>query len=358
MQMTFGLLAETPAAKTRVARVSHDSARRLIGTADRMEQAAQSKLDQPRLTNTRKRLQDAQRVENDCRREIQLAQTIRRIGQAQMEGPTGMLSAITSKAQVETLRSMMARVGDGGIDAATMPDAKFWAEETKRLHHLGVTTDDELRQILREFKAMMADKPQECPLKAAERALVGVKIPGFFPTPVHVAKMMVDIANLRRGMKVLEPSAGSGRIADAIAEAIGKDAVTCIEPSCRLVNLLSIKGDKAIANRFEDLAESVEITPTYDAVLMNPPFEKGLEMDHVELAYAWLKNGGRLVSIMSPGPFHREDKQSKAFRNWFDSVGGEARELPEGTFKESGTGVRTLIVTIDKDEPSWKSDWE
>ena len=356
MQMTFALLAEKPAVSTPVARaprVSHDTARRLIATADRMEQAAQSKLDQPRLTNTRKRLQDAQRVENDCRREIQLAQTIRRIAQAQMEGPTGMLSAITTKTQVETLRSMLNRVRDDDIDSATMPDPKFWEEESKRLHHLGVTTDDELRQILREFQAMTVEAPKECPLKKAERALVGVKIPGFFPTPEHVASTMVDIACLRSGMKVLEPSAGSGRLADAAAKVVGKDFITCIEPSPTLADILSAKGYSPLIGRFEDLPGTNPITPTYDAVLMNPPFEKGMDAEHVELAYAWLKTGGKLVSIMSPGPFYREDARSKAFRNWFDAVGGDARELPDGTFKESGTGVRTLLVTIIKTEPDW-----
>ena len=51
---------------------------------------------------------------------------------------------------------------------------------------------------------------------------------------------------------------------------------------------------------------------------------------------------------MSPGPFYRSDKKCQNFRDWFESVGGEVEDLPEGSFKESGTGVHTKLITLYK----------
>ena len=53
------------------------------------------------------------------------------------------------------------------------------------------------------------------------------------------------------------------------------------------------------------------------------------------------------VAIMSNGPFFRQDRKSQEFRAWFDQHNGEKQELPAGAFKESGTGVATVLVTLD-----------
>ncbi len=61
-----------------------------------------------------------------------------------------------------------------------------------------------------------------------------------------------------------------------------------------------------------------------------------------------LKPGGRLVAIMSEGPFFRWADQG--FRDWLDEVGGESEQLPPDAFKASGTGVNSRLVTISKAE--------
>ena len=70
------------------------------------------------------------------------------------------------------------------------------------------------------------------------------------------------------------------------------------------------------------------------------------------MAGSQLASGGRLVAIMSQGPFFREDRKAKDFREWLDEVGGESEELPEDAFKGieafRQTGVRTRIVSIDR----------
>ena len=82
---------------------------------------------------------------------------------------------------------------------------------------------------------------------------------------------------------------------------------------------------------------------------MNPPFENLQDVDHVMKAYNNLKDGGRIVAIMSESPFFRSDKKSTDFLEWLDTVGW-SEKLPEGSFKDAlkTTGVNTRIVVIDK----------
>jgi hypothetical protein len=42
--------------------------------------------------------------------------------------------------------------------------------------------------------------------------------------------------------------------------------------------------------------------------------------------------------------------RAASFRAWFEDVGGVVEDLPEGSFKESGTNVMTRIIVIDKPE--------
>jgi hypothetical protein len=52
---------------------------------------------------------------------------------------------------------------------------------------------------------------------------------------------------------------------------------------------------------------------------------------------------------MSPHFTFANDSKSIAFREWLDGR-GYYEKLPEGSFKESGTGVNTVMVVIDKIE--------
>ena len=43
-----------------------------------------------------------------------------------------------------------------------------------------------------------------------------------------------------------------------------------------------------------------------------------------------------------------QDKKSKQFRDFLQSVSGEVNEIDEGAFAESGTQIKTYFVVIDK----------
>jgi hypothetical protein len=189
-------------------------------------------------------------------------------------------------------------------------------------------------------------------LRQMENDLRFCDIPGFFPTPTAVVAQMIDRADLHSGVSVLEPSAGKGDIADAIREVIGKP-VSVIEVVPRLRDILEAKGHnlQPPANA-EESYDFLAYRFNVDRILMNPPFEKGQDAEHIRHAYECLAPGGRLVAVCSAGPFFRSDRKSEEFRAFIDRTGADVEDLPADAFQGPGafrhTGVATKLVTIDK----------
>ena len=169
-------------------------------------------------------------------------------------------------------------------------------------------------------------------------------IPGFFPTPSAVVDLMLDRANIEDGMLVLEPSAGSGNIVDAIRNRFPEAQINCIEPNVRLREILTLKGHNLHG---DDFMEYLTLGK-YDRVIMNPPFENQQDLDHIRRAYSLLREGGFLVSVMSPSfEFHTNSKSTE-FRAWLETVNATWENLPDGSFKSSGTSVSTRLLVIEK----------
>lgn len=216
-----------------------------------------------------------------------------------------------------------------------------------RFARIGITTDGELRQALVEYMQYRGGARSEDPVKRMERELAGRKDIGhdFFPTPPALAQRLVQEAGIEPGMKVLEPSAGKGDLAD-LARRAGGD-VDVVELSTTLVPILEAKGHRVVGRDFEAFAAP---EGGYDRIVMNPPFSNGLDADHVRRAYDMLKPGGRLVAITGEGIHFRQDQKAKDFRAWLAERGGRAEKLPDGSFKSAfrPTGVATRLVVIDK----------
>jgi 16S rRNA G1207 methylase RsmC len=85
----------------------------------------------------------------------------------------------------------------------------------------------------------------------------------------------------------------------------------------------------------------------FDRIVMNPPFADQQDIRHVTYAATFLKSGGRLVAIMSAGVAFRKDRLAREFRALVEQRGGSIEELPADAFRASGTGVRTVLVTIE-----------
>ena len=193
-------------------------------------------------------------------------------------------------------------------------------------------------------------------LKAKEEALRFTKIPGFFPTPPALADEAVRKADIQPGMRVLEPEGGKGDLAQRAEAAGGK--VDVAETQASLREILEAKGFTLVGRDMLEIQPPAE-GPVYDRIVMNPPFENGQDREHVRHAYDLLKSGGRLVAIMSPGPFQRSTKADQAFKTWADSVGAVVEDNEAGSFAGKDafrqTGVHTVTVTIDKPKEHAKS---
>ena len=174
-----------------------------------------------------------------------------------------------------------------------------------------------------------------------------------FYTPVEVARRMVAELNARtplNGLSVLEPSAGGGALADALLDTGAK--VTCVELNPEAVALLRGKGHHVIGADFLSTTLA-DLHGPFDAIVMNPPFSRNQDIKHVRHAYSMLKPGGPLVAITSPHWTFASEREAADFREFLDSLSYSEHELPEGTFAESGTPIRTVALSLRKpaDEP-------
>lgn len=159
---------------------------------------------------------------------------------------------------------------------------------------------------------------------------------GQFDSPPEVVAEVMRLARIEPGMTVLEPSAGIGNIAKAAESAGGIVSVVEIDPK-RAAAL----GDHALVRDFLGM----EPTEFFDRVVMNPPFARQADIDHVMHALKFLRPNGLLVSVMSASILFRGNKKTAAFR---DLVGerGSVERLPARAFIESGTPIDTVIVLL------------
>ncbi|HHH9168367.1 TPA: PLxRFG domain-containing protein [Pseudomonas aeruginosa] len=221
-------------------------------------------------------------------------------------------------------------------------------EKRKRLESMGILTGSEYRSALREFVALREAPAEPDKIKQMERAMIGRRNDGldFFPTSAAVTEEAIDAADIQGGMDVLEPSAGMGHMADAIREQTGVEPEV-VELSGERRELLEAKGYNLVGSDFMEVSGK-----QYDRIVMNPPFSKGRDIQHVQHAYSLLKPGGRLVAIMSEGAFFQSNKAAENFRAWLDGLGATSERLPEGSFMDPAlpvnTGVNARMVVIDK----------
>jgi len=229
--------------------------------------------------------------------------------------------------------------------------------------HLQAIADAKLAQAVAEASAR-AERMQaraiedakaetiDAPFRAMQDTLKsgGVQIVTanqLFPTPKEIARRMVDRlgAAWLIGRRVLEPSAGTGELIRAIWDnATGVDCtrVVAVEINPKLVDGLRALRQKflhANSENFDiregDFLQCNGDLGTFDAVVMNPPFENGSDIKHILHARKFLKPGGKIAAICADGPRQQRELQSIA-DSW--------EELPAGTF--AGTNVRTALLTI------------
>lgn len=162
--------------------------------------------------------------------------------------------------------------------------------------------------------------------------------PQLFPTPPAIAEMMVEYAEVQSGECVLEPSAGTGNIIDAVLNTVDTE-VLAYEINQGLCFGLSKKfpGHKAQVKQ-RDFLEVTDFQGCYPKIIMNPPFENGSDIKHILHAITFLKPGGRLVALCANGP--RQNEKLKPLADHWEV-------LPENSFKNQGTGVNVALMVYN-----------
>ena len=151
---------------------------------------------------------------------------------------------------------------------------------------------------------------------------------------------MAGLARIGSGDRVLEPSAGEGALADA-ARALG-GVVDCVEIDSHAIAILKGKGYTVTEQDFLTIAPE----PEWDVVILNPPFSGGSAVRHTDHAIKFLRPNGRLVGLMDAGVCHRTDRATSNFLTDVSKFGAKFERIPAGTFKESGTDVATVMISL------------
>lgn len=187
-------------------------------------------------------------------------------------------------------------------------------------------------------------------IKKLEDEVWRMDIPGFFPTPQALISRMLDLADLEEWHSVLEPSAGKGDILDAIVEQLPsiKSNLYAIEANGLLARIIELKGYNY---EREDFLEMASGKYEVDRIIMNPPYEKSQDIDHVTHALKMLKPNGRLVALISEGPFFRPFKKDVAFRQLLTDknayVSEPIKDAFKNAFKSAGINVRIVAINAD-----------
>lgn len=198
---------------------------------------------------------------------------------------------------------------------------------------------DELRELERSQRERRGRFQRIAGREDNGTAPVAVSSWQLFPTPPRVAARMMALAGLAPGMTVLEPSAGSGNLVRAmLAVGVLPADVTACELSPDVAREFS-RDFPAVPLVVGDFLEQSGdyLGGPFDRVVMNPPFHRGEDARHILHAARMLRSGGRLVGLCYDGRSFRETLAARC-SSW--------ERLPEGSFRESGTGAGVVLVTV------------
>jgi predicted RNA methylase len=132
----------------------------------------------------------------------------------------------------------------------------------------------------------------------------------FYPTPAELAQKAVEMAEITDSDTCLEPSAGTGGLADFMP----KDQTLCVEISRLHCDVLEKKGFEVVCNDFLEFRKG-----KYSVICINPPFADGRAKAHVEHALTMLAPKGRLVAIL-PASFKGKPFKSGGKETWTNSI--------------------------------------
>ena len=142
-----------------------------------------------------------------------------------------------------------------------------------------------------------------------DQALIHAKAMSQFFTTGKLARRIVEWAELFRGEKVLEPSAGGGDLVRAMPRNV---RVTAVEMDPAMAEVLRKETLHPVIEVIE--ADFLKLRPArdaFDVAVMNPPYEDGADGRHVAHA---LRFAGRVVVLARTNFEYGTERFSQLFR--------------------------------------------
>lgn len=168
----------------------------------------------------------------------------------------------------------------------------------------------------------------------APRAVAAFQL---FQTPPALAHRLAALLPQRQGMRILEPSAGLGRLIDAVHN-FEPSEVVAVEMAAECARELFTQeraGVRLVQRDF--LTVAPDEIGSFDAVIMNPPFTMRSDIRHTLHALKFLRPGGTLAALVMDTS-HREKALRHLAATW--------EKIPAGAFKTEGTNVPTVMLSI------------
>lgn len=330
------------------------------------------KLSAPRLTNTWKRMREHEQRQSQIvklEQEIQLLEHLNRM--TDTRELTKLETALTTSAFRETMhvywRQCQAYLEKSPADrrdwmVVKYPevdptlDADGWynlevPKKQKRLKAVDITSTETLLEAIMQYGLIWQEAVKPIDEAAFELAKLinqaKLRQGGDIQfTPTEVCKRLVELADIKPGDYVLEPSAGIGNIADAARSITGN--ITCVEWAHDFCEILERKGYNTIQGDFlqlqqEDFARD-SFNGTWDKIVANVPFSKNQDIQHVRHTYSLLRDGGTLVAITGKHWTFANEKACQDFRDWLNQLTHSTHDLPAHTFEMTGANSTILVI--------------
>ena len=172
-----------------------------------------------------------------------------------------------------------------------------------------------------------------------------------FSTPLTLSWFAAQLAAIGDDDIVLEPSAGTGMLAQWLVQGRGLH-LNEIDPTRAAILRLLFPSASVTS---EDGAKIAQLGARPSVVLMNPPFARNAAggedrlaaARHIAAGVSALRPGGRLVAIM-PDSFSGTGKGSEIFARALQGCQVVQHFRIEGAFASHGTSVAVRLLAIDK----------
>jgi phospholipid N-methyltransferase len=198
----------------------------------------------------------------------------------------------------------------------------------------------------------------------AKYANLPAKDLAYYPTPDNAADHMLSKVRLFKGMRLLEPSAGTGALIRALRRKIEKTQENRHEEYRVFESDVTVRAIEIHASRAAELRQregdfctvtvdnflQTQALPVYDVLICNPPFSGTHFMAHLAHGLDHVKNGEALHAILPITAMIGITAKHASFHRWLEKVSERYSwsELPSESFKDSGTLINTIILSIRK----------